>query len=233
MDTEKKRSHLTRCAQLKANLKLHFLRKVRRPFGTLVEIILPLCFSFMALYMPPADEHYTRDITLTFTQFPIFLTFFMTLLLPFFLRAIVEEKEADLKGLMTIMGLKKSIYWLGWIMTYSVLAFLVALIGAASVVSKVYTFTSYGPWFILMLVYMLSVIAMGCMLSTLQTKSTVSYSHLWFMVDLLQLYCIVVLFFSVCCYMGPNYNMCYCHCNKISGHFVCYMVLVLYTWCIF
>ncbi len=180
MDTEEKRSHITRCSQLKANLKLHFLRKLRRPFGTLVEVVLPLSFTLMALFMPPKGKSHLRDASLAFSHFPIFLIFFMTLLLPFFLRAIVEEKEGDLKGLMTIMGLKKSVYWSGWILTYALLAFLVAIVGTAPIVSKVYVFRSYGTWFLLIFVYMLSVITMGCLVSTLQTKSTVSTIVLWY-----------------------------------------------------
>ncbi len=58
-----------------------------------------------------ADRNEGRHKHLIFAEFPILLTFFLSLLLPFFLRAIIEEKEEDLKGVMVIMGLKKSVYW--------------------------------------------------------------------------------------------------------------------------
>ncbi len=57
------------------------------------------------------DRSLDRHDDLIFSIFPVLLTFFLSLILPFFLRAIIEEKEEDMKGLMIIMGLKKSVYW--------------------------------------------------------------------------------------------------------------------------
>ncbi len=52
MHVEKKSKELTRLSQLKANLKLHFLRKIRRPFGTAVEIIVPMSFLILCFLVP-------------------------------------------------------------------------------------------------------------------------------------------------------------------------------------
>ncbi len=71
-----------------------------------------LVFAGMGKYKEQRkDRSLDRHDDLIFSIFPVLLTFFLSLILPFFLRAIIEEKEEDMKGLMIIMGLKKSVYW--------------------------------------------------------------------------------------------------------------------------
>ena len=69
--------------------------------------------NFLLFSEKGKDREFERYDNLIFAVFPVFVTFILSLIQPFILRMVIEEKEGDMKGLLTIMGRKKSVYWYG------------------------------------------------------------------------------------------------------------------------
>ncbi len=66
----------------------------------------------------------------------------------------------------------------GWIITYTIEALLISLIGAIPIAFYLYAGLNYGVVAIILFMYCMSLITFGSMMSTLLTKSTVSLERI-------------------------------------------------------
>ncbi|KAL3695276.1 hypothetical protein R1sor_009352 [Riccia sorocarpa] len=134
-------------------------------------------------------------------EFQLFTALYMVLALSPVLQTtlthLVQEKQTLLKDCMLLMGLRESVYWLAWLITYALMSAVTSLILVATAKwTTLFEFTSMGMLFLIIYPYTLSLITMAFALSTVFSKaqSATSFSGLLIMccsfviipIDLLQ-----------------------------------------------
>ena len=67
--------------------------------------------NFASISEKREDIEPTAIDEIFYLTFPTAAAFAFSLIVPFILRSVIEEKEEHMKSLMIIMGLKKSVYW--------------------------------------------------------------------------------------------------------------------------
>eukprot|EP00897_Mesotaenium_endlicherianum_P005320 jgi/Mesen1/4816/ME000243S03991 len=137
------------------------------------------------------DELVTRataeinDQSYASTSFQLFAAMYMVWalapLMQVTLTHIVNEKESLLKDCMLVMGLRESVYWLCWLLTYALMAALTSLvIAVAAQATTLFSHSSMSAVLAVLYPYALSLIAMALALSTVfsQTQMAVGVASL-------------------------------------------------------
>ena len=122
-------------------------------------------------------EAYTGNWLVAFRLvIPIYMVMALSQFITYLLILIVGEKEKHIKEGLKIMGLRDSVFWLSWFIIYG---FFVAFLSVVSVILLfslgVFQFTNYFLVFLLILLYSLSVILIGFMLTPFFDSSRVSH----------------------------------------------------------
>ncbi|KAG6542864.1 hypothetical protein Mapa_015768 [Marchantia paleacea] len=118
-------------------------------------------------------------------EFQLFTALYMVLALSPVLQTtlthIVQEKQSLLKDCMLLMGLRESVYWLSWLITYALMSAVTTLILVMTAKwTTLFEYTSMGMLFLIIYPFTLSLITMAFALSTVFTKvqSATSFSGL-------------------------------------------------------
>ncbi|KAL2632396.1 hypothetical protein R1flu_017082 [Riccia fluitans] len=118
-------------------------------------------------------------------EFQLFTALYMVLALSPVLQTtlthIVQEKQSLVKDCMMLMGLKESVYWLAWLITYALMSAVTSFILVATAKwTTLFEYTSMGMLFLIIYPYTLSLITMAFALSTVFSKvqSATSFSGL-------------------------------------------------------
>lgn len=91
---------------------------------------------------------------------------------------IVGEKEKHIKEGLKIMGLRDSVFWASWFVIYGVFVAFLSLVSVVLLYTLgVLHYTNYFPVFLLILLYSLSVILIGFMITPFFDNSRVSVRH--------------------------------------------------------
>ncbi|CAI7879241.1 unnamed protein product [Closterium sp. NIES-53] len=109
------------------------------------------------------------------TEFQLFCAIYMVLsLIPMLqvaITQIVQEKESLLKDCMLLMGLRESVYWLAWLLTYAFMAAVTSAVISLTVkLTSLFSASTYTALFCIIFPYSLSLIALAFALSTLFTQ---------------------------------------------------------------
>jgi ABC-type multidrug transport system fused ATPase/permease subunit len=81
-------------------------------------------------------------------------------------RHIVDEKERRLKEGMMMMGLRNSVFWWSWALTYLLIFGLVAVLGAFILSINLFSYANLALVVLLYLLYAVSLICLGLLVST-------------------------------------------------------------------
>ncbi|XP_057813717.1 uncharacterized protein LOC131027665 isoform X3 [Cryptomeria japonica] len=83
----------------------------------------------------------------------------------------VKEKKDLLKDCMLVMGLRESVYWISWLLTYAAMSVLTSLILVLSAkIARLFAVSDTKVVFLLVYIFSLSLITMAFALSTIFTK---------------------------------------------------------------
>ncbi|CAI5466735.1 unnamed protein product, partial [Closterium sp. Yama58-4] len=109
------------------------------------------------------------------TEFQLFCAIYMVLsLIPMLqvaITQIVQEKESLLKDCMLLMGLRESVYWLAWLLTYAFMAAVTSAVISLTVkLTSLFSASTFTALFCIIFPYSLSLIALAFALSTLFTQ---------------------------------------------------------------
>ncbi|GJP34145.1 hypothetical protein CLOM_g18602 [Closterium sp. NIES-68] len=109
------------------------------------------------------------------TEFQLFCAIYMVLsLIPMLqvaITQIVQEKESLLKDCMLLMGLRESVYWLAWLLTYAFMAVITSAVISLTVkLTSLFSASTFVALFCIIFPYSLSLIALAFALSTLFTQ---------------------------------------------------------------
>lgn len=126
-------------------------------------------------------EAYTGNWLVAFRLvIPIYMVAALSQFITYLLILIVGEKEKHIKEGLKIMGLRDSVFWLSWFIIYGVFVAFLSLVSVVLLFSLgVLQYTNYFPVFLLILLYSLSVILIGFMITPFFDNSRVSifYFH--------------------------------------------------------
>jgi ATP-binding cassette, subfamily A (ABC1), member 5 len=122
-------------------------------------------------------EAYTGNWLVAFRLIiPIYLVMALSQFITYLLILIVGEKEKHIKEGLKIMGLRDSVFWLSWFIIYGAFVAFLSLVSVVLLFSLgVFQFTNYFPVFLLILLYSLSVILIGFMITPFFDSSRVSF----------------------------------------------------------
>lgn len=125
-------------------------------------------------------EAYTGNWLVAFRLvIPIYMVMALSQFITYLLILIVGEKEKHIKEGLKIMGLRDSVFWLSWFIIYGVFVAFLSLLSVILLFSLgVFQFTNYFPVFLLILLYSLSVILIGFMITPFFDNSRVSLNSL-------------------------------------------------------
>lgn len=129
--------------------------------------------------MFPKDS-YTGNWLVAFRLvIPIYMVAALSQFITYLLILIVGEKEKHIKEGLKIMGLRDSVFWLSWFIIYGVFVAFLSLVSVVLLFTLgVLHHTNYFPVFLLILLYSLSVILIGFMITPFFDNSRVSWSLL-------------------------------------------------------
>ncbi|XP_049766661.1 cholesterol transporter ABCA5-like isoform X1 [Schistocerca cancellata] len=118
-------------------------------------------------------EAYTGDWMVAFrVVIPLYMVMALSQFITYLLILIVGEKENKIKEGMKIMGLRDSVFWLSWFIIYGAFVLVLTIISTVLLFTlKVFQHTSYLLVFLLILLYSLSIIMFGFMLTPFFDKS--------------------------------------------------------------
>ncbi|CAM6104482.1 unnamed protein product [Calypogeia fissa] len=146
-------------------------------------------------------------------EFQLFTALYMVLALSPVLQTtlshIVQEKETLLKECMIMMGLRESVYWLAWLITYAGMSAVTSLILVFTAKwTGLFDFTGMGTLFLIIYPYTVSLITMAFAFSTVFAKAqkATSFSGLWIFLSSLVIIPIDLLQWStpVCAILSLN-----------------------------
>ncbi|GAB6030175.1 hypothetical protein CHUAL_005851 [Chamberlinius hualienensis] len=93
---------------------------------------------------------------------PIYMAMAFTPFVAYLCILIVGEKERKIKEAMKLMGLRESVYWLGWLITYGALVLILSLMSSVLlVVAKILPNANLFLMFVLIFLYGLSTITVA------------------------------------------------------------------------
>lgn len=106
---------------------------------------------------------------------PIYMVMALSQFITYLLIMIVGEKENHIKEGLKIMGLRDSAYWLSWFVIYALFVTFITILTVILLFSLgVFKHTNYLPVFFLILLYSISVILIGFMITPFFDNSRVS-----------------------------------------------------------
>lgn len=122
-------------------------------------------------------EAYTGNWLVAFRLvIPIYMVMALSQFITYLLILIVGEKEKHIKEGLKIMGLRDSVFWLAWFVIYGIFVAFLSLVSVVLLFSLgVLQYTNYFPVFLLILLYSLSVILIGFMITPFFDNSRVSF----------------------------------------------------------
>lgn len=125
-------------------------------------------------------EAYTGNWMVAFRLvIPIYMVMALSQFITYLLILIVGEKENHIKEGLKIMGLRDSVFWMSWFIIYAVFVTFLTLVSVILLFSLgVFQHTNYLPVFVLVLLYSLSVILIGFMITPFFDNSRVSLQDL-------------------------------------------------------
>jgi ATP-binding cassette, subfamily A (ABC1), member 5 len=121
-------------------------------------------------------EAYTGNWLVAFRLvIPIYMVMALSQFITYLLILIVGEKEKHIKEGLKIMGLLDSVFWLSWFIIYGLFVAAISVISVILLFSLgVFQYTNYFPVFLLILLYSLSVIMIGFMITPFFDSARVS-----------------------------------------------------------
>jgi ATP-binding cassette, subfamily A (ABC1), member 5 len=121
-------------------------------------------------------EAYTGNWLVAFRLvIPIYMVMALSQFVTYLLILIVGEKEKHIKEGLKIMGLLDSVFWLSWFIIYGLFVAAISVISVILLFSLgVFQYTNYFPVFLLILLYSLSVIMIGFMITPFFDSARVS-----------------------------------------------------------
>ncbi|RZB39263.1 ATP-binding cassette sub-family A member 5-like, partial [Asbolus verrucosus] len=136
--------------------------------ATQMDIKVPQIF----LEMFP-KEAYTGNWMVAFrVVIPLYMVMALTQFITYLLILIVGEKENKIKEGMKIMGLKDSVFWLSWFIIYGIFVLFLSIICCVLLFTlQVFQNTNFLLIFLLVLLYSLSIIMFGFMITPFFDKS--------------------------------------------------------------
>lgn len=122
-------------------------------------------------------EAYTGDWMVAFrVVIPLYMVMALSQFITYLLILIVGEKENKIKEGMKIMGLKDSVFWLSWFMIYGAFVLFLSIISCVLLFTlRVFQNTNFFVIFILVVLYSLSIIMFGFMLTPFFDKARVCF----------------------------------------------------------
>lgn len=121
-------------------------------------------------------EPYTGNWLVAFrVVIPIYMVMALSQFITYLLILIVGEKEKHIKEGLKIIGLRDSVFWAAWFAIYGVFVTFLTLVSVVLLFTLgVFQYTNYFPVFLLILLYSLSVIVIGFMITPFFDNSRVS-----------------------------------------------------------
>lgn len=121
-------------------------------------------------------EAYTGNWLVAFRLvIPIYMVMALSQFITYLLILIVGEKEKHIKEGLKIMGLRDSVFWLSWFIIYGLFVAFLSIVSVVLLFTLgVLHYTNYFPVFLLILLYSLSVILIGFMITPFFDNSRVS-----------------------------------------------------------
>ena len=121
-------------------------------------------------------EPYTGNWLVAFrVVIPIYMVMALSQFITYLLILIVGEKEKHIKEGLKIIGLRDSVFWAAWFVIYGVFVTFLTLVSVVLLFTLgVFQYTNYFPVFLLILLYSLSVIVIGFMITPFFDNSRVS-----------------------------------------------------------
>ncbi|XP_069698967.1 cholesterol transporter ABCA5-like isoform X2 [Periplaneta americana] len=118
-------------------------------------------------------EAYTGDWMVAFrVVIPLYMVMALSQFITYLLILIVGEKENKIKEGMKIMGLRDSVFWLSWFIIYGVFVLFLTVISSILLFTlRVFQHTNFLLIFLLILLYSLSIIMFGFMLTPFFDKA--------------------------------------------------------------
>ncbi|XP_071448970.1 cholesterol transporter ABCA5-like [Hetaerina americana] len=118
-------------------------------------------------------EAYTGGWMVAFrVVIPLYMVMALSQFITYLLILIVGEKENKIKEGMKIMGLRDSVFWLSWFIIYGVFVLFLTIISTVLLFTlQVFQHTNFILVFLLILLYALSIIMFGFMLTPFFDKS--------------------------------------------------------------
>ncbi|GFG35680.1 hypothetical protein Cfor_11467 [Coptotermes formosanus] len=112
-------------------------------------------------------EAYTGDWMVAFrVVIPLYMVMALSQFITYLLILIVGEKENKIKEGMKIMGLRDSVFWLSWFIIYGVFVLFLTIVSSVLLFTlQVFQHTNFLLIFLLILLYSLSIIMFGFMLT--------------------------------------------------------------------
>jgi len=116
---------------------------------------------------------YISDPFVTFMGAVLGIWFMLVFLWPFsrLVRGIVEEKELKLKEGMKMMGLTDTVFWSSWLCTYAFMFAITAILITIFSSGSVYAKSDGSVVFVFFWLFMMSLFAFGCLVSTFFDRS--------------------------------------------------------------
>jgi len=103
---------------------------------------------------------------------PLFMLFYYVPCICNLLVLLVVEKESKIKESLVIIGLNKSVFWISWALTYTVIILLSSiLVTTIIVLYKQYVYIHWSVLIVLLTIYGLSCCSFSFVLSTIISKS--------------------------------------------------------------
>lgn len=126
-------------------------------------------------------EAYTGNWMVAFrVLIPLYMVMALSQFITYLLILIVGEKENKIKEGMKIMGLKDSVFWLSWFIIYGIFVLFLSIICCFLLfILQVFQNTNILLIFLLVLLYSLSIIMFGFMITPFFDKSRVSIAYLY------------------------------------------------------
>ncbi|CAG9814922.1 unnamed protein product [Phaedon cochleariae] len=124
------------------------------------------------LEMFPKGAHTGNWMVIIRTVIPIYMVMALSQFITYLLILIVGEKENKIKEGMKIMGLRDSVFWLSWFIIYGIFVIFLTIICCVLLFTlKVFVNTSFLLIFTLVLLYCLTIIMFGFMITPFFDKS--------------------------------------------------------------
>lgn len=125
--------------------------------------------------MFPKDAYIGNWLVAFRLVIPIYMVAALSQFITYLLILIVGEKEKHIKEGLKIMGLRDSVFWMSWFVIYGVFVAFLSLVSVVLLFTLgVLHHTNYFPVFLLILLYSLSVILIGFMITPFFDNSRVS-----------------------------------------------------------